>query len=57
MSHDGSIERTGLVVETQAMMSNDISRPRGIIGTICRDKGPSVRRTNDNAGSIGNDRA
>jgi len=35
MSHDDSIEHTGLAVETQAMLSNDASRPQGIIGTIC----------------------
>ena len=35
MLHDVSIEHTGLVVETQAMLSNDASGPRGIIGTIC----------------------
>jgi len=27
MSHDDSIEHTGLAVETQAMLSNDASRP------------------------------
>ena len=35
MSHDGSIKHTGLVVEIQAVMSNDTSRPQGIFGTIC----------------------
>ena len=56
MLHDsGSIKHTGLVVETQAVVSNDISRPQGIIGTICWDKGPSVRWTNHKTSSIGND--
>jgi len=35
MPHDDNIEHTRLVVETQAILSNDASRPRGIIGTIC----------------------
>jgi len=43
MLHNDSIEHTGLVTETQAIVSNDASRPQGIIGTICQDKGLSVR--------------
>ena len=35
MLHDDSIEHAGLAVETHAMLSNDASRPRGMIGTIC----------------------
>jgi len=57
MLHDDNIEHTGLVVETQAMLSNDASRPRGIIGTICYDKEPSIQRANQIASSFGNDRA
>jgi len=57
MSHDDSIEHTGLVTETQAMVSNDASRPRGIIGTICQDKEPSVQQTNHKTSSIGNNQA
>jgi len=57
MLHDDGIEHTGLVVETQAMLSNDTSRPRRIIGTICQDKELSIRQTNHIASSIGNNRA
>jgi len=44
--HNGSIKHTGLVVETQAVVSNDASRPQGTFGSICRDKGLSIQQAN-----------
>ena len=44
MLHD-SIEHTGLVAETQARVSNDASRPQGIIGTICYESPLGVTRS------------
>jgi len=35
MLHDGGIKHTGLVVETQTVVSNNASRPQRIFGTIC----------------------